>query len=360
MTKVRFFGSLEKDDEGYGSVIERFALREFPSIEARNNEDLIGTLTDEFISTKRYRVGPRPEPESEVMMREAVRLAVVRDIPIPVLIPSAALKLPMGETIDVAELSALKVLACLQDRVLKRYHRGIEVRVRMEDLTEYVVSGDTPEVADLVSDYTNRFRHLVDVLGMNFIYPVLESDFVDKATWMAEVDQLTPLFRSMLNLPEQRRAENRTLSIEGWKGGISDAMVNFLINRYKKLYPNEVYDKYLDRMAQYFATILTRRRLKATGGFLVPQLEITFANPLPDAPRYSTRLQYRIAPGVHAVPYWATKGYLRINNKNETEFAFGPFEGEYQHGHLEFSAAEDDAVAISADFIVTEASGEDA
>jgi len=116
-----------------------------------------------------------------VKMRDVVRRAVHEQRPIPVLIAVASVKVPFGHGIDLAELSAMRVLSRLQFCAQQYYSPGFQFRLRIEDLTELMLSGTADDVRQSISSYRENFMRLIRVLGYDFIVPVPESSMVEEA-----------------------------------------------------------------------------------------------------------------------------------------------------------------------------------
>lgn len=358
--RVTFESDLGHDDP-FKQVLERWLGQEFPALGGATTEDTMIAVVNEFISTKQYRVGPRPAPESEVMIRRAVREHVEAGHVVPVLIPSAAVKLPFGARLDLAELSALRVLGCLQERVKRHYAPGLAVRVRLEDLTELTISPEVHHVRQLTESYVRDFRNLVDVLGFSaWLTVVPESALVQEEAWQRLTAELTTAFAYHLDTTATTpEVEVRgALARYGWQGGVGSAMREYLTARYRKLYPATSASEHTVLMARYLAAILARRHLGATGAVNDgPRLEITFANPLPDAPRFSTRVQYRTAPRHQAglaLPYWAAKGYLTLDEEDAPHITLAhattPVPG-LTHGQLTLTTKEGLSAELQADYL---------
>ncbi len=345
----------------YAEFIASFMGREFPQLSSRRTEDIIDAVVDEFFSTKQFRLGPKPHVESEVLIRDVARKAIEVGSPIPILIPSAAVKVPIGESLDLAELSALRILGCLQQRIKQHYDPGVTVRVRLEDLTEYAISGTTPDIMQLVDTYSTQYTALVKALDYDsFITPIRESEMADFDDFMCNVGSAADLFfdYSIAKHGGAGTAEAKVadqLSALGWKGGVSWAMYEFMADRYAKLYPDLDFEARQRILARYFAAILVRKRLNATGKFdYLPQWELSFATPLPDAPRISTRVIYRSVPLYHSsnnTAYWNAKGHLRITEQNTARIAFGDWDAEYTKGQLTIEN-NDAKVTIRADYVL--------
>lgn len=357
--RVTFESELGRDDP-FKALLERWLGREFPVLSTGHVEDMMAAVMHEFISTKQYRVGPRPEPESAVMMRAAIRAAIENSAAIPVLIPSAAIKLPFGSRLDLAELSALRVLSCLNERVRRHYAPGLTISVRLEDLTEWTISPDVPDIRTLTDEYIRDFRNLVTVLGYApWLTLKPESSLVTEDVWADVATRLTAAFEVWIAASEMTpdHAVSGTLKDYGWVGPVSGELRQYLRARYQTLYPHVPDSQHISMMARYLAAILTRRYLRATGAADgEPRLEITFANPLPGAPRYSTRLQYRVAPRCQAslaIPYWAAKGYLTLDADDAPHITLAHHREEITdlvHGQLTLTNPEGIRAELRADY----------
>jgi hypothetical protein len=345
----RWYGSEGYDP--YGVLIEGWASRAFPQI-GTTSENLVDTLTDVFVATKQYRVGPKPNIESLVRIRETLRFHVERGLPIPILIPAAAVKVPIGESLDLAELSILRVLQCLIEQVSKHYTPGIFIRIRLEDLTEHAISSGTKRLAQHIETYTTQFRALVRALGLHeHIELVSESDYVTREQFLSAVEHYSRYFRDYLDTaddPGLERVHGEHLAALGWNGGVSPAFREFLDTRYQRLYPDLSRYERIDLAAQYLSAILARRAYRAVGTFAHGQLEISFAPPMPDAPLVSTRVYYRSVPlseSSNHQPFWNAKGHIRIGADNSVRIALGKWDDEYVLGQLDING-----VVIRADY----------
>lgn len=309
-------------DDPHGRLLEQFVRVQFPEVSGGNTEDILESVMTEFLGTKACRLGPKPNIESQFIMREVVRQAINQGVALPVLIPSAAAKRPLSAQIDLAEMSAISMIGCLNDRIRRHYAPGLDVRIRMEDATKHVIAdGDYPSehVDDVINGYVTAFTRLIKVMGHgDFITPVLESvasgglsQFISKA------DDVLPLFERYLNMPNDQHRQD--LELAGWGGGLSTAMLQYFYDRYARLYPKESRESHHYRMAQYFASILARRQLRGEGRHdgWPRTLELSFAPPMPDAPRVAPRVYYRTAVRNGLAPhmaYWTARGVFAIGD----------------------------------------------
>lgn len=350
---LRYLPSLGVIDP-YAASIERLISQQFPQLASGRTEDVMEAVMMEFLGTKQVRVGPRPNPESQSLMRDVVRRSIAQGRCIPVYIPSAAVKVPVGESsIDIAELSMLKMLESLQNRVRQHYAPGLSMRMRMEDLTEYVLTGTEPYVKRAVDNYITTMQTLVNVLGFSdWLTLVPESTLANEAEWLSSAASIAAVIYQYLSgrLPFEQAAP-----ATGLKWPITQEMRQYFIDRYKKLYPAHGMDDYMKSMAAYFSSTLTRRNMNASGydPTFDGRLELYFGNRLPDAPLVSPRVYYRTVPlsqsSLH-IPYWQAKGFFKINQQGEPRISLGPWEGNYMPGQLELSNGTETAL-IRADYI---------
>lgn len=358
------------DYDPYTAVIEHLVGQEFPQLSSGRVEDVMASVVTEFIATKQYRIGPRPNPESEVKIRDVVRRAVSDGRPIPVLVPAASVKLPIGESMDVAELSALRMLACLHRRVQRHYEPGMAFRMRLEDLTEYVLSPDVPHVEHHVRTYQQGLHTLLQVLGYDdFITLVPESGITDAAAFMQNAAAMIPEIEAYLDAtdgladdaqlrhPLFQRIQTRYALL--WP--ITALMRQYFRARYVKLYPSTPATGQNHVMAQYYAAVLTRRIVGAVGNdpTFDGRLEVYFGIALPDAPVVSTRVLYRTVPLAQStlhLPYWNAKGHVKINNDGGARIALGRWDepaGTYVPGQLTVSRGAS-KTSVRADYRVVE------
>lgn len=341
----------------YRGLIESTLSRDF-SASAQSASSTLDSVVEEFIGTKNTRVGPRPNPESIVMMRDVVRRAMTEQRAIPVLSLSAAVKVPLGHKPDLAELSALKMLACLNLRIQKHYKPGIAVRVRMEDLTELVLSPEVSNVRELTASYIDTYKRLVRVLGYDsFITPLPESSHTTEQAFLSLAAEQFPIFHQyMLESAIDESWGYSRISALGWKGVIGHDTRNFLHDRYKAVYPERSREDHIRMMAEYFSATLVRHKLGAVGAdpTFNGRLEVAFNPPLPNAPVVSSRVHYRSVPLDHTSnnrPYWYAKGYLKISESG-ARIALGRWEDQnYTAGQLTlYNSAE--SVTLDADYIL--------
>lgn len=347
---VQYSSEAWADEGAYHKLIERYVSRQFPQMAVNGTEDKVDGVMSAFLGTKQFRIGPLPNPESIVKMRDVIRNAINTDSRIPLLIPSAARKFhdASGE-IDMAELSALQILGCTVERVQRFHPPGMIIHIRMEDLTKRVISSDIPWIEHRTERYISDFRKLIYVLGYSdFIKAIAESDLADPVVFKQVAKQAADEFILHIN---NRNELHQWPSPKGWTGNVSEEMISFLSARYRKLYPTVSDANHVKMISEYLGTIVARRRLGAYGGWDRGQLEISFASPLPDAPHDSTRVQYRTVPrseSTYNTPYYNAHGHLRISSTDDVRLSLNP-DRQLQIGHITLTEG-DVSVRIGADY----------
>jgi hypothetical protein len=350
----------QANSNSYQGQIESFIGREFPQLASGRIEDLVDAITEEIVGTKQVRLGPRPSPEALVKIRAAVRNASYHQRPLPILIAAASIKLPLGRRIDVAELSALKQLSCLQARVQRHYAPGISIRIRMEDLTELVISRNVGNIKSIIREYGDSFQALVEVLGYDkFIKLVPESSQADEVEYLRRAANLAYVFEKHLRDTEGQTQPERSaeLAEAGWYGTLSYEQREYFKGRYRRLYPTMPESEFIPEMARYFAATLARTQMGLTGADASagPRVDISLVPPQPDTPPHAARVYYRTAPLSNTsqhLAHWDAKGYLKINEQNQTRIALTHWwdTQEMYEGQLEITNDAGKKVILQADY----------
>lgn len=321
------FMPLQIDDEPYASVIGMFVKKQFPCRNCCGSTELVDMIADEVFGTKSIRYGPKPSPESQVNIRNVIRERTKLCLPIPFMVPWGSEK-PDGSSIDIAELSALRVLRMLNERISAHYKPGAVFNIRIEDTSApYTLMDDPNEARRNAYNYTTEMQILNHLLGVDTVINMVpESSLTTEAAFNKQADELLPIFTEALwafGQGEVARAQAMLADI-GWSGGLNVQLIDHYVRRYNKLYPTATYGEQLIRVARYFATSLTRKKLglrgddPAWGGHFV---ELSFAAPVPSTVAiFDKRVYYRTIPGeftMSHMPPWRAKGYLSITNDNE-------------------------------------------
>lgn len=348
------------ESDPYTSRIRGFLSKSFPNKIATNHDTLLELITDAIVATKQTRFGPIPQPESLVAMREVIRRLIEAEQPIRFVSPWGSEK-PNGSGIDFAELSALKVFSCLQDRIQAHYAPGVQIRLRVEDASApHLFYERQDEARKEAALYTNGLIKLVQILETPFITIAADSMFVTEEQINKEADMMLPLFETHLTHRQKQEALTR-LNEAGWLGGpVPDTMFEFYIASYEKLYPGMLLSDKVHRMARYFAGSLARKRLGLTGALPEWQndyLEVYFGTTPPGGrlPQHSRRIHYRTIPGEitskHIAP-WRAKGYLRVGD-NDVTASVASFHEERQYNEYQMTFERDGLTQIvQADYII--------
>lgn len=279
----------------------------------------------EFVGTKAVRLGRQPTPESIEAMRAAIAACVSVDAPIPVLIPSAAVKVPPGAAqLDLAELSAIRQLVTLQGRVVQHYGPGLRFRIRMEDAVEVLISEGVPGLRCAVDGYGRSLQALSRLLGAGkFVEVVRETDYAPEITILSAAKQAANYFLAYLydshDLGDEEHPQlhsYRLLQREGWTGGVSHELRSFFRERFRRNYPDRPDEQHYPMVARYLGSIVARRRCGAVG--IDPawpaHLELSWVPAIPGTEPTSCRVYYRTAPRVvttdHLAP-WVARAVVR-------------------------------------------------
>ena len=309
--KVRF----EPRAEGAppNDQVEEMLAGSFPPVatERKGAEGVIQA----FIGSRNTRQSARPDKESMEAMLGVVGHYMDMGRTIPILVPSGPKKNGLGVGVDLAELSALRMLGSLQVAARRLYEPGFSFVFRMEDATGHWLEGTEPEMIATIDNYINGMEHLVDVLGYRgFITLVRETDIVPSSLFSEQAAELLPHFLTAVTT-----GDTTLLDALGWKGGVSSDTVEFLLGRYRRLYPDKDEGFKINMVARYLAAAMGRVKLRASGAredWDGGRLEITFQQHMPGvAKSFSlTRINYRTVPMKHGklhMPYWRAKGVIK-------------------------------------------------
>ncbi len=314
-------------EEPYSAVISQFLRAQFPSA-SRTPSDLLDDLTAAFVVSGQVRFGPVPSPESLVAIRKVLARSIKAGTPIPVLMPWGSRKPNAANLLDVAEVAGLKSLSCLQQRVTQVFKPGLDLRIRVEDLSGFWLFQDEGEVVRAQSErYVRDFQALVRILELPFITPVLESVMMNEEIYFAEARRMEALFDTYLWESEQvppvlwpELPSFKALLPWGWTGEIPRAQRDFYYSRYDRFTPGLQLREKVAELARYFAGTLVRRGFKANGDpaeWEKQFIKLSFHPPVPGTPTHlvETALYYRTIPAKFAsthLPPWRARGYLRM------------------------------------------------
>lgn len=347
------------------TLIADFLRQEYPEANEGREEPVLEGVMSEMIGSRQVRLAGVPSPESLVAMRDVVRSCIRSGHPIPCLVVSGPKKTKVNEGVDLAELSAMKMLACLNKRVMKHFSPGIVVRVRLEDTTGLYLEEGVEGLTESMERYINGFTVLASVLGYEFIIPVREHTLMTIEQLRQAADKIFPLLMAYLKDSQAIEEEQwpsleswQKLQATGWQGLIPREMREYYHARYSHLFPEFGADERLVVTAKYLAGTLARYQLKALGNdpSLPGFFQINFAPPVPGIPKslVSTRLYYRTVPlnqTKRHIPFWRAKGVLKLNGKarisllswNEPFDCF-PFAVSFSNGT--------DSVSVQSDYVL--------
>lgn len=322
MCSCRFLSDLVVDErsvEGLASI----EPERFPDAA----DDPCTGVVAAILGTGKTRYGPLPSPESQTAMRALVSQCMSEGRPIPILVPSGPKKPGIDRSIDVAELAMLKTLNCLQARVQCYHGPGIEVAIRLEDVTGWFLEDGVEGARRSMELYMSGLESLVAVLGLGFVRPVRESVLMLEEEFRSESSRIAAI---VLDYVEDTDAVGfddceslpswEALAAEGWQGCIPIEQREFYHAAYEKLFP------WMDRrarnvlMSRYLASTLVRYRLRGTGGdHWGSFIQLNFAPPVPGIPRglVSRRVYYRTLPtdvSKRHIPFWRARGCLDLSD----------------------------------------------
>lgn len=356
-------------EDPYGSLVSNFFTSEFPQANIGNSEATLEYLTQAFVATHQVRYGPAPSPESLVAIRSVLRSSIEKNHPIPILMPYGSRKSRLGERLDVAEVTSLRTLACLQNRVIQRYSPGIQINMRIEDTSGNYLFRDEGMISrDDTYTYVLSLTKLISILGYRtFISPIPESSLYDEKDLFDLSDRLSLLLYNYIVDTDavgldgySKLGSWKALEEQGWRGPILPEQREFYRGRYRVNYPGITQHDATMKLAQYLGSSRARRILNPSYGadpsWGDDYIKLTFANPVPGAPMgmVDKTLYYRILPtsyaSTHIAP-WRAKGYLRIQQDVTPKLASWNEPKEYSPLQMEFSDTSE-SVMVQSDYVL--------
>jgi len=310
----------------HAALFTKALAGEFPGVLKLEQCEILDLITAEIIATKNYRLGPAPSPESLVEIRKVLKHYMERHLPIPFMVPWGSEK-PDGTGVDLAEVAALKMLRCLNNRVKAHYAPGIVANIRLEDVSAphlfYWRRDDARREAEL---YTRGFIELVGLLGIGeFVKPRPESAMVTEEQFNKEADLVLAGVEPYLNAFMASGGGHQVslfmqASEVGMKGELNMTAVEGYLAQYDKMYQGKDRSFKLHLLARYYAAAVARSNLKIRGDekhwegmfidlSFVPQMRGT-------EQQFSRRIYYRTVPANitsnHIAP-WRAKGYFQLS-----------------------------------------------
>lgn len=346
-------------EDPYGSIIESFLSRTFPA-NLQDKDNVLDALTSAFVATNGVRMGPQPKPEGLVEIRKRITYWMDRGEPIAVLSPWGSKKTLNDHSVDVAEVSAIRTLDALRERVHRFYAPGITVQFGIEDLGgRYLWADEGEETLRSSKLYVDDFARLVRILAPTWGTAVAESSLVPYETFATKADE----FYGVLALYLLGQAGPERLTAMGWLGnGVPDAQRAFYLRQYEKLYPEMTMHARTLKLARYLAQSAARYRVGAKvqdPAWLGHYVQVNFPLPVPGMPPAlgDARLHYRTLPERFArthMPPWRAKGYLVVGNSAEDitpKLATWTEEHDYRPFKVNFSDGTE-TVCVEADYVL--------
>lgn len=362
--------AVESDQSNpYAPLIESMVSTAFPESTKMDCCQIMEAVSNEIVATGQTRYGPAPSPEGAVRIRQVVADSMRMGAPIPFLVPWGSVKTASNESVDIAELMALRMLGCLNRRVIRYYEPGIEIRIRLEDVGGLWLFADNPATPASTIHYCGDMTDLVKVLNLGCINVVKESDIVSIAKYeqMCMV-MMSPMIAYLSESNGDESADElssigsfRELNRLGWMGSIPTKQRTFYYKRYRALYGEENISV-IERLARYFCGSWARYQCEATG--LDPKwsdrwIQLNFANPVPGAPKKMADkvIHYRTMPAKYTRdhnPPWRVKGYLRIDNDNSVRPGLASWKTELNYDRFSTTLVNgENKVSIQTDYIIT-------
>ena len=361
---IKFTGS--QLCEAYASTIEGYVKSVFPQT-IQPDESVEEFVLHVINGSRDTRQGSLPNVTSQAAILEIIKAAVKEKQPIPILVGAGTKKPKINESVDIAELSTLHILSSLNDCVKKYYAPGIKVTIRLENLTGRMLESDHNYPS--MDKYVEDFLALVEILRYeNFIEVIPETRMVSLNEFKEEFDRLYPIFNAYLTATSgiddiELMTANPNyvlLRSNGWQGIIPHIMRNYYFDRYRASYPNRSQAFYIEMLARYFATTMTRSILK-TSGAKVPSIQLSFVPPIPGVPEglHTPRVYYRSVEMKHCkhnLAFWRGKGYLKLFESGEVKICIASWNdlpAGLETGYLDIFRGTY-SVRVKADFLLCE------
>jgi hypothetical protein len=317
----------------YATVLANFLAQEFPG-SVSNAEAVFEAVCSEVFGTKQHRYGPMPSVEQQVAVREIIRSYMDSGDPIEVLVPWGSSK-QADVNLDVLELSALRSIHCLSERVKRHYAPGIRVSIRVEDATDMVLFD--PSFYGKINTYAVTMVKLVQALGYKEITVKRETELMSTPDFHEHVRDLTPWIAEYMNAADRIGSEKametdayQTMKRLGWKGNIPLEQRSYYKRSYRIFYPDKTEEEINESASVYFACSLVRRLMNGTGAPVGQHIQLCYNLPVPGIPwkMAANRLYYRTVPerftNRHKAP-WIGRGYIEIASDNSCKIKLADF-----------------------------------
>ena len=330
------------NSNGMEDILKVYFHKQVPNVSVNDKATLVDILSCILYNTKNFRYGPIPAPEAQSKVRQVIRDYIADQRPIPILVPWGSIKADFSPSLDIAELSAISTLVGLNDQIKRYYEPGLDIAVRIEDLSGFRLFSMEPMLPQIMANskvYSQDLVKLINIMGDNFITPRLESLMYGADKFTELEPRLTEIVYQYLLATdgltnEEIRAyivaggeEFKKLQGEIWRGHISVEQREHYLSQYKKIYHDYDRGKLLYRLALYFGGSLARHRTKLVGdmdywkGHFIQLALIPPIKGLPEGYNHNY-VYYRTIPEgecrTHLAP-WRAKGYLKIEGRNATQ-----------------------------------------
>jgi hypothetical protein len=349
-------------------------LNKFMKIEMNqqltNKQEIAEVLLSIIIGSRNIRQGKAPTIEVQANIIKLIKQCMETGKPIPVLVGSGPKKTDNNSSIDIAELSVLNILECVNNEVKKFHKPGLDIQIRLEDLTGIWLEGD--KAVNSMDRYMKDFQKLLRILGYENIKTFRESQLTSLKDFTESSKMYSELFEEYLTETHELDESEYTstdsykkLTETGWKGIVPFVMREYLYNKYYKLIPGINKKGMIEVASKYLGSTLARNKLNATGksagmyesGF--KPMEIAFATPTPGIPEdmHGARVYYRTVTLKNSkkhIPYWRAKGILKINKMGDVRYSltgWGEDLNQIIPGYYDISNGLED-LRISADTII--------
>ena len=319
-------------------------------------------IFDALMGSRNIRQGARPSIEFQGQLLQNISNRIYEDEYIELHTVIGPKKTKLYASVDLAELSMLRMLNCIRNNIIQ-FHPRVRITIRIEDVTGRIFEGESPEIIESMNRYTSDFQMLVKILGYDdFIVPVLESSLGSVKDMKKYTESLHPAFDSYISASDKECNENdwhrlqsyKVLEHLGWKGIIPSAVRRHYIERYQRIYPNMPYVHYVNLMTLYFANTLARIKCNMTA-FPVNGIPIKFAPEIPGD--LNNGIYYRTVPmndSKHHVAPWRAKGFFKVNENNNVKItvrSWNDLPEQYEQGRLTLTEG-NNSLTIKSDLII--------
>lgn len=350
----------------YQEILNNFFFEQFPSNVTPSQDSLLDNVVNELIGTGQQRYGPKPNPESLVVIRDIVRKNIADGSPIPLLSSWGGVKADSESSIDIGEVAALKTISCLNRRVKKYYSPGIDVNIRIEDTGALWLFRRQENMPASVKQYTDDFTKLTSIMDYQFINAFGESNLMNLQSYINLSSDYSNIFHQYITQTDRvgRLDSNldsfQMLKVAGWGGDVNFENRNYYRDRYRSLYPNNSDTYYTILLSEYLGGILARYNMNGLGenkNWKHKYLKFSFVPAVPGSPFnfVSNYLYYRTIPQRYTrdhITAWRGKGYLRIkDNQAFPAMASWRQENDYNPYSVVFAKG-DESVSVQADYVI--------